>query len=291
MRTRRIVLADIELEVAEAGDGGRPILLVHGFCGAKEDFTPFLDLLAALGWHAVAPDQRGHGASSQPRGEAAYSLDRFAADVLALADGLGWDRFTLLGHSMGGMIAQVVAVAAGHRLDGLILMDTGHGPVEGFDPAMIQLGRKVVAEEGLATLVELQRGREDPLASPSFKRLCDTWPGYQAWGESKTLAASSDMWLAMSAEILGPADRLDSLAAIAAPTLVICGEEDSAFVEASRSMAKTITGARLAMIADAGHSPQFEAPGGWWRELAGFLDDVATAGRESGRSANPGRGR
>jgi pimeloyl-ACP methyl ester carboxylesterase len=279
MRTRRIQLPDIELEVAEAGAGGRPILLVHGFCGAKEDFTPFLDLLAALGWHAVAPDLRGHGASSQPAGEAAYSLERYANDVLALADRLGWDRLTLLGHSMGGMIAQVVAVAADDRLDGLILMDTGHGPVDGYDPAMVQLGRKVVSEQGLATLVELQRGLDDPLASPSHKRLCDIRAGYEAWGESKTLAASSDMWLAMTAELLGGGDRLDSLAAISTPTLVICGDEDSAFVEPSRAMAKTITGARLAMIPEAGHSPQFEAPDGWWRELVGFLGDVAGSGR------------
>ena len=61
--------------VAEAGVGGRPLLLVHGFTGAKEDFTDWLDPLAELGWHAVAPDQRGHGESSQPADEAAYSFD------------------------------------------------------------------------------------------------------------------------------------------------------------------------------------------------------------------------
>jgi pimeloyl-ACP methyl ester carboxylesterase len=277
MRTRRIELADVELEIAEAepSAGGRPFLLVHGFCGAKEDFTPFLDLLAALGWHAVAPDLRGHGASDHPAGESAYSFDRFAADVLALADRLGWEHFTLLGHSMGGMIAQVAALAASSRLDGLILMDTGHGPLEGFDLAVLEGARQVVAEHGLATLVELQRDFDDPLASPSYKRLCETRAGYETWQENKTLAASADMWRAMTAQMMGIADRLESLAGIEVPTLVICGEEDLAFVEASRAMAKTIVGARLAMIAEGGHSPQFEAPDAWWRELTGFLADVA----------------
>lgn len=283
MRTRRINLSDVELEVAEASPregAGRPILLVHGFCGAKEDFTPFLDLLAALGWHAVAPDLRGHGASEKPAGEESYALDRFATDVLALADQLGWPHFTLLGHSMGGMIAQLAALAAGPRLDGLILMDTGHGEVKGFDPEMVQLGRKIVTEQGLGGLVEILRGIDDPLASPSYQRLCDTRAGYQTWGENKMLGASPDMWLAMTAQLLGGAgDRLAMLADIGVPTLVICGEEDLAFVEASRAMAKTIPGARLAMIPDGGHSPQFEAPDAWWRELSDFLGELGELGQ------------
>jgi pimeloyl-ACP methyl ester carboxylesterase len=182
---------------------------------------------------------------------------------------------------MGGMIAQVAAVTGGDRLDGLVLMDTGHGPIDGFDPAAVELGRKIVAENGMAQLVELQRGRDDPLASPSYKWLCENRAGYEAWGESKTLAASPDMWLAMTAQMFATEDRLDSLAAVTVPTLVICGDEDKPFVEASRAMAKTIGGARLAMIPDAGHSPQFEAPDGWWRELTSFLADLV-AGAETG---------
>src|SRR5215467_13789014 len=106
---RHVNLDDIQLSVAEAGAGQRPLLLVHGFTGAKEDFTSWLDQLAHLGWHAVAPDLRGHGASSKPAEESAYSFEALADDVRRLADVLGWDRFVLLGHSMGGMIAQFVA--------------------------------------------------------------------------------------------------------------------------------------------------------------------------------------
>ena len=108
--TERLVnLGDVELSIAEAGAGQRPLLMVHGFTGAKEDFTPWLDRLAGQGWHAVAPDLRGHGASSKPAEESAYSFELLADDVLRLADSLGWGTFVLLGHSMGGMIAQFVA--------------------------------------------------------------------------------------------------------------------------------------------------------------------------------------
>src|SRR4051794_20252925 len=113
------------LECAEAGSGGRPFVLVHGFTGAKEDFTEWLEPLAAEGWHAVAPDNRGHGESPKPDDEAEYSFDLMAGDVFELADSL-WGAgtpFVLLGHSMGGMVAQVAALRAPDRLAGLILMD------------------------------------------------------------------------------------------------------------------------------------------------------------------------
>jgi pimeloyl-ACP methyl ester carboxylesterase len=275
MRTSRVPLSTgVELEVAEAGAGGRPLLLVHGFTGAKEDFTDWLELLATLGWHAVAPDNRGHGASDQPGDEAAYSFELFAADVLALADALSWDRFVLLGHSMGGMIAQHVVLDAPERVGALVLMDTGHGPVEGLDPEQVALGQQVVREGGLELLVELQRERDPVLDSPANQRLVQTRPGYAEWGERKTVACSAAMWLAMAARLSEGSDWLEQLGAVSVPTLVIVGEQDGPFVAASERMAKSITGARLVVIPDAGHSPQFENPEAWWPALAGFLEEV-----------------
>src|SRR5438552_11578188 len=173
-------VGEIDLEVAQAGEGRRPFLLVHGFTGAKEDFTDWLDPLAQRGWHAVAPDLRGHGGSSHPEKETDYSFEIFADDVVRLVDTLGWDRFVILGHSMGGMIAQVVALSkAGARLDGLILMDTAPSTPEGLDPEMVETARAIVAEGGLAALVEIQRSMEDgPLTTPADARLRSGRPGY-----------------------------------------------------------------------------------------------------------------
>ena len=83
---RSVRAGDVTLEIAEAGAGGRPLLLVHGFTGAKEDFADYWDRLAERGWHVVAPDLRGHGASDHPPRAEDYSLDLFEADVLALVD-------------------------------------------------------------------------------------------------------------------------------------------------------------------------------------------------------------
>jgi len=276
MQTRTISLPGLEVSLAEAGMGGRPIVVLHGFCGAKEDFTEWLDQLAAAGWHAVAYDQRGHGQSGHPAGEEAFSLRVFADDVVAVADRLGWDRFALLGHSMGGMVAQLVALAHPERLDGLILMDTGHGPLEGIDPSLMELAQQIVRQDGLAALLAAQREMgPGPLDSAPFLRLCEERPGYQEFCDAKTLAASPDMWLAMTVEMFKQPDRLSALGRLSVPALVVVGSEDAPFVGPCRRLASAIPGARLVVVPGGGHSPQFEAPELWCEAVFTFLSEVA----------------
>jgi pimeloyl-ACP methyl ester carboxylesterase len=279
MDKRRIRLGSglgVELLESGAADGARPLLLVHGFTGAKEDFADHLDHFASLGWHVVAPDLRGHGGSDHPAGAGAYSLRSFAADVLGVADALGWDRFTLLGHSLGGMVVQHVAIDAPHRLDALVLMDTSHGVVEGIDPEVIALGKAVVSEGGMPALVEASRGLDGGLDTPAYLHLIETKAGYREFVEGKSLASSPDMWLAMVDELLvAQPDRLADLAALRVPTLVIVGEQDTPFLEPSQRMSGAIAGSRLVVIRDAGHSPQFENPPAWRAAMDGFLASVA----------------
>ena len=70
-------------------------------------------------------------------------------------------------------------------------------------------------------------------------------------------------------------DRLESLRSLSMPTLVITGEQDRPIVKPSMAMAEAISGAELAVIPDAGHSPQFENPDAWWNALSTFLARVA----------------
>ena len=273
---RDVRLGDVRLAIAEAGVGGRPILLVHGFTGAKEDFTDFLEPLAERGWHAVAPDLRGHGASDHPDDEARYSLEIIAADLLALADELGWESFVLLGHSMGGMVAQQLLLARPERISGLVLMDTTHGPVDWVEPETRELAAAIVREQGIPALMEALKllRDEDPLMTPAFLRLLHDKPGYSDFCDAKLLASSPAMWLAMSHALITQPDRLDGLADVDVPSLVIVGEQDTPFVAHSERMAKTIPGARLAIIPEAGHSPQFESTEAWWAALSSFLEDA-----------------
>jgi 3-oxoadipate enol-lactonase len=276
---RTVQLDDVDLSIAEAGTGGRPLLLLHGFTGAKEDFSDWLGPFQDAGWHAVAPDHRGHGASSKPMAEDAYSFEIMANDAAQLVDTLGWERFSLLGHSMGGMVAQYVALAAPDRLDGLVLMDTGHGPIRGLDPDLVQRAVSIVRAQGIDALADLLAQRQSPLETPAHQRVLAERPGYAEFGDRKFRATAPALYAAMAPRFVETVDRLDRLRTLPAslPVLVIVGEQDVPLVRPSERMAAAIPGASLAVVPDAGHSPQFENPEAWWSALSGFLDQVAAA--------------
>ncbi len=276
---RDVDLGEVTLRIAEAGAGQRPLLLVHGFTGAKEDFTDWLGQLATLGWHAVAPDLRGHGASSKPAAESAYSFELMADDCLRLADALGWDSFVLLGHSMGGMIAQFMALAAPGRLAGLILMDTSPGPVPGLDPDLVSAAVSIVRTQGMAGLADViaDAEAEGPLVTPAYRRLLAERPGYAEFEDSKFRGTSPAMYAAMAPVFITVEDRLEKLTAPLAslPVLVIVGEQDKPFMGPSQRMAAAIgRGTTLAVISDAGHCPQFENTAEWRAALETYLASV-----------------
>jgi pimeloyl-ACP methyl ester carboxylesterase len=266
-----------ELAIAEAGEGGRPLVLVHGFTGAKEDFTDWLPPLAERGWHAVAPDQRGHGDSPKPDAEAAYSFDMFAGDLLGLLDALGWDDAVALGHSMGGMVVQTAVLRAPERLSAVILMDTSHQALRGVDAGVVEAAAALARAEGMAAVLAVQ----SELAGaqpPSALRVLEERPDYAEFGDRKLLESSPAMYGTMLRAItdaVGGVDRLDALRGVKVPTLVIVGEEDRPFVKPSKRMAEAIPDARLAVIPDAAHCPQFENESAWWAALTGFLDELS----------------
>ena len=268
----RVVVDDgVGLEVVEQGSGPT-LLLVHGFGGAKEDFADQVEALAAR-YHVVTFDHRGHGESDGPSDASAYSLDRLAADTVAVADAVGAEQFRLLGHSMGGMIARRLVLAHPQRVEALVLMDTSPGPVPGIDGELLEMGAVIALNEGMP---ELKRIMDEfqPLGTPAYEKLMAERPGYREFNDRKWETLSPMMWATMGREIRDQPDQLAALAAVACPTLVIVGVQDEPFVDVSRAMADTIAGAELVVIPDAGHSPQFENPDAWLTALERFLARV-----------------
>lgn len=271
----RILTDDgLGLEVREAG-AGPALVLVHGFGGAKEDFAEHVDELAR-DHRVVTFDLRGHGESDGPDDEARYSLDRFAADLGCLLDGLGIGSCRLLGHSMGGMVVRRFVLAHPQRVDALVLMDTSPGPVPGLDHEIIDLGVQIANEQGMD---ELKRVMDafSPLDTPSYQRLLEERPGYREFGDAKWAALSRGMYAAMMVEIRDQPDQLHLLDAVACPTLVMVGVEDEPFRRVSEHMAATIPDARLVVIPGAGHSPQFENSDAWIATMRAFLAELEAA--------------
>lgn len=272
---RSIDIGGIDLVVSESGVGGHPLMLVHGWTGARQDFADWMDPLADLGFHVVAPDNRGHGDSAKPISEDDYSLAIMAGDVVDLADALCWDSFVLLGHSMGGMVAQKVALALPGRLTGLILMDTHHGPVD-VAPSIVEAGVEAARHRGTGAIADMMAAATEPgpLDTEAYRRVCAERPGHFEYGIGNTRRSSPAMFAAMLAEMAGTPSRLEDLAFLEVPTLVLVGEQDTAFLDAAYRLAESIPGAQLEVLPDGGHSPQFEAPEAWWKAMSGFVGSL-----------------
>lgn len=116
---------DLTFAADIAGDSDTVALLLHGFPECRASWRAQLPALAALGWRAVAPDLRGYGESSRPRGKQAYRIERPVSDVAALFEALGARRRILIGHDWGGAIAWQAALQ-GVQLDGLVILNAPH---------------------------------------------------------------------------------------------------------------------------------------------------------------------
>lgn len=121
MSRRRVAGPAGALAVDDGGAGAPPVLFVHSLAGTGAHWAAQLEHLRPTR-RAVAFDVRGHG-GSEPAPDGDYAIGSLAGDVGAVADGLGLDRFVLVGHSMGGGVALSYAGLHPERVDRLLLLD------------------------------------------------------------------------------------------------------------------------------------------------------------------------
>lgn len=121
--TERLVETNgVRLRVVEAGDRGAPVVvLAHGFPELAYSWRHQIPVLAAAGYHVLAPDQRGYGGSSRPEAIDAYNIRELTTDIVGLLDDVGAERAVWIGHDWGGPVVwhapllhpdRVAAVAA-----------------------------------------------------------------------------------------------------------------------------------------------------------------------------------
>jgi pimeloyl-ACP methyl ester carboxylesterase len=201
-----------------------------------------------------------------------------ASDLARVVDGLGWARFAVLGHSMGGMVAQRFALDHRDRVDALVLVATTDGPVA-IDRDLVELACAVIAGGGMPALLAAQKalGTTFITSSASSARLRDLHPDWDAYRDRSFLACSPVMYAEVARALLDEPSRLGELASLAVPTLVVVGAEDGVMLPGSCRLAATIPGAELVVVDEAGHQPQAEHPAAFAVTVGEFLDRARQA--------------
>ena len=273
----RVRANGVEIAYEEHGAGDRPLVLVHGFTGFRQDFAGQLAALAEQG-RVLAPDLRGHGESGRGVGAAAYGFAELTADLLGFLAALGVERCDLLGHSMGGMIALRAALGAPQRIASLVLMDTAPGPLGFVDRAQLALAARVGREAGMAALAEILRARakDDADRSAADRRMEEEWGAerFWTWRTARVAAMDPAAYEALGLALLEQEDLTPRLGEIRCPTTVLVGELDHEFRAPSEALARGIGGAELRVLAGAGHQPQHEAADAWREAVLAHLARV-----------------
>ncbi|TWD74762.1 pimeloyl-ACP methyl ester carboxylesterase [Kribbella amoyensis] len=252
-------------------DVGTPlgtVLLVPGWTGSKEDFTPLVDHLARYGWRTVAVDQRGQYETPGPADPAAYTLAELGADVVAMSRALG-GYSQLVGHSFGGLVAREAVLAEPSVFSTISLLCSGPA---GFSDEVKRQGLEMLAF-GLENL-PIEQVYDLKLDHDSKAPQYVTPAGdIAAFLRSRFTGNTPASLAAMSRRLLDADDRTDKLAKTGVRAQVLYGESDDGWpLEIQDRMADAL-GVHAQVIADAGHSPAIEQPAITARLLTEFFHD------------------
>jgi 3-oxoadipate enol-lactonase len=246
---------------------GPPLCLITGYRQSSAAWPrPFIAALAAR-FTVVTFDNRGTGLSDKPMD--GYEFDQQALDVVRLLNEVRHPRTHLLGYSMGGAVAQEVALRYPDRVDRLILFATFCGGVFS-EAAPWSVLRRLFETDGLSP-EEAMRQSWPVTYSPAY--LAANAEAVEQQMRRELVHPTPAFATRMQMAALRKFDRYRDLPRISSPTLVATGSDD-VLVKPRNSaiLAARIPGARLESLADLGHRAIWEAP----EEIAGLIGDFLT---------------
>lgn len=286
VKDQRQTLKMAYMDVKPAQPNGRTVVLLHGknFSGYYWERT--IRDLSAQGYRVVAPDQIGFGKSSKPQAFQ-FSFAAFARYTNDLTKELGIDRYDVVGHSMGGMIAARLTLTYPERVNKLILVN----PI-GLENYQTLIPYRTVDElyagELKANEQSLRAYQQnvyfDGKWKPEYDALLKTLVGWTLHPDYPQVAWNA----ALTSDMIYTQPVVVDFPKIKTPTLLIIGTrdrtapgKDRVSPEAQKALgrydllgkatAKAIRGSRLVEIPGVGHMPQVEAYDTYWRALSEFL--------------------
>lgn len=249
----------VTLEYAERGHGkGQAVIFLHGYTDSWYSFSRVLELLPPR-YHGYALTQRGHGDSDKPL--TGYEMSTFAADVVAFMDRFGIREAAIVGHSMGSVVAQRVAIEYPDRVSKLVLV--GSTPYS--------------ANEVVLGLLDFVLTLEDPV-DPAFVldfQVSTTFqpipPVFLDKVVAESLKVPARVWKAALSGLVAT-DNRDELARIQVPTLIVYGDQDTVFSLSDQvELDAGIPDSRLLVYPQTGHGVHWERPEQFTADLAEFL--------------------
>lgn len=266
---------------------GPAIVLVHGVAGRAAQWDRVQRLLAKR-FTVVAPDLLGHGDSAKPRGD--YSLGAHASGLRDLLIGLGLERVTIAGHSLGGGIAMQFSYQFPEYCERLVLVSSG-GLGEDVHPllrAATLPGSEIVLPVlahprvlNAAAILPRALGRLGLRTRPDLVEMAR---GYQSLGNAEARSAFIHTLRSVidpSGQRINASDRL--YLASRMPTMIIWGCRDRIIpVEHAEPAHRAMPGSRLELFQDAGHFPHLDDPHRFAETLEDFIDATPGAKVDAG---------
>ncbi len=265
-----------------AGEGGVPLLILHGGPGAGHDY---LDPLGALAEDrkVVFYDQLGCGRSDQPDDTSLWRIERFVAEVDAVRDALGLERVHLLGQSWGGWLAIEYMLSSPRGVVGLVLASTSASipqfvaeaerlkaalPPEAYETMLrYEASGEFHHPEYEAAVMEFYRRhlcRLDPFPEPLLRSMnnLEGNPVYE------TMNGPNEFFVIGN---LKDWDRTDRLGEIDAPTLITVGRHDEITPACAETIHRGIPGSELRVFEQSAHVAHLEETEAYLRTVADFL--------------------
>ncbi|HEX6377072.1 MAG TPA: alpha/beta hydrolase [Allosphingosinicella sp.] len=293
---QRVPLATgVTLNVAMAGPGtGEPIIFLHGFPESRRTWRHQLDRLADR-YRLIAPDQRGFAASDRPEGVENYETDKIVADVIALADALGLDTFTLAGHDWGGAVAWTAALTHPGRVKRLIIVNAPHPLV--FQKSLIDdaaqreasqyirffrspMAEAAIAGMGLETFLDkglLSHADASRLSAEDRQHYLDDW------SQPGALTTMLNWYRASKILVPEPGEKATAplwtdapFPKLRMPTLVVWGLKDTALLPVQLDgLHEQVEDLRVVTSTTAGHFITWEEPDVVTGAIADFMAETA----------------
>jgi len=269
----------VTLNVATAGSRDKPaVLMLHGF---PESHRTWREIAPRLenDFFLVMPDQRGFAGSDRPQDANAYKTDALVDDIFTLADAVGLEAFTLVGHDWGGAIAWTAALREDPRLTALAIVNAPHPVI--FQKSLVESADQRSASQyinafrapGFASIVEKQgfdwffektfAGHVDLTRIPQAER-----QQYVAeWSQPGTFNAMLNWYRAAKVIVPPPGVSaplpdwlLRAFPSVHVPTLVIWGMKDSALLPIQlEGLDRLVDDLKVVRLAEAGHFAPWDA--------------------------------